>query len=457
MTDDTGPGADGEPSGGMELDVNALGTFYRMASEGAGLAAGRLTHMTGVDTRVGVTRLNFIRGSKVRSEFDDGVDRVAVRVETSDGLDGHSMVVFDRENALRIVRALVPGDAGTDAEFDEMNRSAVTEVGQIMNSGFIDGWADVLETRIDLSPPEFLTGDGPEPFVENLSTAPTEDEFVVLFRSNIETVGTEVGFKHYFFPEQASISALVDRRRAADAATIDYEKLEGFDRMAEQGAREAAANITTLTGIETEIEIRRLNFVSLEAIPEEVGDEMLVGAAFQFEGTPSGYLLFMFDEASAKEIAGAMLPTTPDSGTDTDADGITDMEQSAIEELGNIMASGLLDGWANVLDTTIDHSTPKYVHDVGAAAVDPIVIELGQHQEYAFVFDTRIRAADRDIDCDIFAIPDEGDLMRALDDLDVDRVEDAPTTAEFPVDEVDADEDLDADPEEIESSVEPDA
>jgi chemotaxis protein CheC len=457
-------------SDGMELDVAALGTFYRMASEGAGLAAGRLTHMTGVDTRVGVTRLNFIRGSKVRSEFNDGGRKVGVRVETEDGLDGHSMVVFDRENALRIVRALVPDEMSASDEFDDLNRSAVTEVGQIMNSGFIDGWADVLETKIDLSPPEFVSGDTADPFVEDLSspefvsgdtadpfvndvpTAPTEEEFVVLFRSNIETVDTEVGFKHYFFPERESISALVNRRRAPDAVTIDYDKLEGFDRMAEQGAREAADNITAMSGIQTEIEIRRLNFVSLEAIPEAVGDEMLVGSAFEFEGTPSGYIVFMFDEESAKDIAEAMLPTATEDGVERE---MSRMERSAIEELGNIMASGMLDGWANVLDTTIDHSTPRYIHDVGAAAIDPIIIELGQNQEYAFVFDTHIEAADRDIDCDIFAIPDEDDLMRALNDLDVDRVNETPTTAEFPVDEVDDAEldDIETDPEEIEDSV----
>jgi chemotaxis protein CheC len=425
--------------GTMELDVNALGTFYRMASEGAGLAAGRLTHMTGVDTRVGVTRLNFVRGDEIRSEFDDGTPKVGVRMDTEGGLEGHSMVVFDRDNAFRIARTLVPENMGADDEFDEVNRSAVTEVGQIMNSGFIDGWADVLETVIDLSPPEFITGDTPEPFIDDLPTAPDGNDFVVLFRSNIEAFGTEVGFTHYFFPEHESISSLVRRRRSPDAATINYEKLEGFDRMAQQGAQEAADNITKMSGIETEIRIRRLNFVSLEAIPEEVAEETLVGVAFEFDGMPSGYVVFMFDEASAKEVAGAMLPNDPSEG-----EGLGEMERSAIMELGNIMASGLVDGWANVLDTTIDHSTPEYIHDVGSAAIDPIVIQLGENQDYAFVFDTRIEAADRDIDCDIFAIPDEDDLMRALDDLNVERIEETPTTAEFPVDEVE-----ESDPDEI--------
>lgn len=427
----------------MQLDVNALGTFYRMASEGAGLAAGRLTHMTGVDTRVGVTRLNFIRGSEIRSEFDEGSPKVAVRVETESGLDGTSMVVFDRENALRICRTLVPEDMGADDEFDEMNASAVTEVGQIMNSGFIDGWADVLETVIDLSPPDFIEGETADDFLADLDDAPDDDDFVVLFRSRIEAFGTEVGFDHYFFPEKESISSLIERRREDDAHTIDYEKLNGFDRMAEQGAKAAADHITTLSGIETEVEIRRLNFVSLEAIPEEVAEEMLIGIAFEFDGTPSGYLVFMFDEESAREVARAMLPTDP---PESDEPGLTEMEKSAIQELGNIMASGLLDGWANVLDTTIDHSTPQFIHDTGAAAIDPIVIQLGENQDYAFVFDTQIEAEDRDIDCDIFAIPDEDDLMRALDDLNVDRVEEAPTEAEFPVDEVDEE-----DPDEIDA------
>jgi len=435
-------------STGMELDINALGTFYRMASQGAGLAAGRLTHMTGVDTRVGVTRLNFVRGDEIRSEFEDRGPKVGIRMETQGGLEGHSMVVFDRENTFRIVRTLVPEDMGADGEFDEMNRSAVTEVGQIMNSGFIDGWADILETVIDLSPPEFITGDTAEPFVDDLPTAPGDNDFVVVFRSNVEAFGTEVGFTHYFFPEHESISSLVKRRRSPDAATIDYDKLEGFDRMADQGAREAADNITRMSGIETEIRIRRLNFVSLSAVPEELANDILVGAAFEFDGIPSGYVIFMFDEGSAKELTRALLPNPPED----DGDGFSAMERSAIKEMGNIMVSGLLDGWANVLDTTIDHSPPEYVHDRGPAALDPIVARLGENQDYAFVFDTQVEAADRDIDCHIFAIPDEEDLMRALDDLNVERVEDTPTTAEFPVEEAGTE----AKPKEIEESVETD-
>ena len=407
----------------MRLDVNALGTFHRMAREGAGLAAGRLTHMTDVETRVGVTKLNFMRGSEIRSELDDGAEKVGVRVRISGGLDGDSVIVFDRASAFSVLETLLDREAD---EFDELTTSAMVEVGQIMNNGFIDGWADVLETAIDVDTPELIRGTDPDQLLDPLAESPGEDDLVLLFQSTIEAVGTEVGFRHYLFPEQDSMASVL-ARQGSDGTGIEYDKLAGFDRMAQRGASEVADTVTALTGIETDVEIRKLNFVPLEAIPEELASEMHVAVAFEFEGMPSGFLIFLFDEESAREVVRAMVPDPPEDEFDT-------MGQSAIKELGNIMASGFLDGWANVLDTNIDHSTPEYIHDIGAAAVDPLVIQLGENQEYAFVFDTRVKAADRELDCDILAIPDESDLERALNDLDVSRIDDEPIKAEFPGD-----------------------
>ncbi|WP_265111281.1 chemotaxis protein CheC [Halosolutus halophilus] len=405
----------------MKLDVNALGTFYRMAREGAGLAAGRLTHMTDVETQVGVTKLNFMRGREIRRDFDDSTEKVGIRVKLTGAIEGYSVVIFERENALRLVETLLSEADGV--EFDEMTRSAATEVGHIMNSGFIDGWADVLEAVIDVSTPTFVEGQSAEPFFGDVTGVPADDDLALLFQSRIETVGTEVGFSHYLFPKRESMSRLLEQLRTSDG--IDYDKLDGFDRMAERGAEEVAKTATTLTGIDTSVEIRQLNFVSLEAIPEQVADEKLVGVAFEFDGMPSGYLVFMFDEESAHEIVDAMVPT------EVDEDGFGEMAISAITELANIMASGFLDGWANVLDTTIDHSTPEFIHDIGAAAVDPVIIQLGENQDFAFVFDTLVVADGRKFNCQVYAIPDEDDLERALNDLDVDRIEEAPTTAEF--------------------------
>ncbi len=410
----------------MKIDVNTLGTFHEMAKEGAGAAASRLSMMTDVDAHVDVTKVNFMSESDIHAEFEDG-SHYGVKVKLAGGPGGQSIVVFDDASASQIVETLVPDSDGD--EFSEMDKSAITELGHILNNGFIDGWADVLETAIDIATPEFVRGESAEAVLGDLDAALEGAELALMFQSHIHATGEEIAFSHYLLPDYDAmgdaLAAVTDRPIPAG---FDYEKLTGFDRMVDRGAEEVANSVTQMTGFDTHVEIRRINFVPVESIPRDVSQQRQVGVAFTYDGLPSGYLMFLFDEGSAREIVDALLPSSPE-------DELGAMGESAIKELGNIMASGFLDGWANVLDTAIDMSTPSYIRDMGSALVDPIAIEIAQDQEYAFVFDTLIRARDREFDCVIMAIPEEGDLERALDALDTSDIGKEPETPSFPIDE----------------------
>jgi chemotaxis protein CheC len=409
----------------MKLDIDALGTFYEMADEGAGLAAKRLTPMTGLDTRVAVTRIEFSSPEAIRDRLGDGRRRAGMRTTLEGALEGTTLVLFDEASAADVAETVLadaaPGDreAGGQALAD----SAIREVGQIITSGFVDGWADVLDEAIDITAPEYVDGTAPGDFVAPEDLERLHPELALSFRSRIETVGTTVEFEHYLLPDHESLVGLFARRGGGGRA-VEYEKLAGFDRMARRGASTVADHFSKLTGIDADVEVRRVNFVSLDAIPSAVSTAPHVSVAFSFDGPLSGYLMFLFDESSARGLVEAMTGQSA-------ADGIDDLGQDALSELSNIMASGLLDGWANMLDDTIDHSTPAYVNDMGAAVADPLVVGLGTDQEFAFVFDTRITAQDATVDCDIYAIPDEADLEAALDRLDVARVDEVATQAEF--------------------------
>jgi chemotaxis protein CheC len=394
----------------MKLDVDTLGTFYEMAREGAGLAADRFSSMTDIPARVDVTHLNFTRdGTLVRDPT--GSEWVGIRVALTDGFSGTSLLLFDEESAEIITEAMVQ-DIPT-IEDGTLSKSAVTEVGQTMNNGFVDGWANVLDANIDVSAPRYVTTDDSEEFLAESTPTGAADELAVLFRNSLEAVGEELAFRHYLIPDADTVERLFQAR--SDNRAIEFEKLVGFDRIAQRGATHAASNLAQMSGIEMDVDIRRINFISLDAIPSEVSAEPMIGVAFSFTGMPSGYLLFLFDERSARTLVGKSLGREP-------SDDLGEFERDAIQELSNVMASGMLDGWANLLDTTIDHSTPAYAHDMGAAVVDPLVVGLGDSQEFAFVFDTRIEAVGTEVDLDIYVIPDEADLRDALVAFDVNRV-----------------------------------
>lgn len=427
----------------MRLDVNSLGTIHRTAHAGAEQAAARLTKLADIDTRVDVTAVSFSTEADIRSSFDGG-ECVGVALDLAGGPGGRSIVVFDRTGTERLLSLLadsvesdLEGGGGT---LSTMERSILAEVGNILNCGFVDGWADVLGTSIDVSPPDLRSGDSAGAVLGDIPI--TDDELALSFRSRVETVGTEISFRHYLFPDDEALSSVIGPVDTDDG--FAFEKLAGFDSMVERGVSEAARNVAEMTGFETSVDVHRLTFVPVESIPGEVSNEPLVGVAFTFDGTPSGHLVFVFDEESAREIVEAMLPNTPDGE-------IGELGRSAISELGNIMASGFLDGWANVLETSIDHSTPTYVHDLGAAVLDPIAAEVGRYQEYSFVFDARIRANERLFDCQIFAVPDARSLERALDALETENIDRAVETPSFPV-QVDGtvDEDFEIDEELLE-------
>ncbi|MFC4548821.1 MULTISPECIES: chemotaxis protein CheC [Halorussus] len=446
----------------MKLDVDSLGTFYEMAREGAGLAADRLSSMTGIPARVEVTHLNFTRDGTVASDLGDG-EWVGVRVGLTDGFEGTSLLLFDAESARTVTSAAIEGVEPVAGE--SLHESAVTEIGQVMNNGFVDGWANVLDTNIDVSAPTYVTADELGGVLADSTPTPAADELAVLFRNSFEAVGEELTFRHYLLPARDTVERLFAARSPARA--IEFEKLVGFDRIAQRGAAQVARNLTRMSGIEMDVDIRRIDFVSLDAIPSEVSPEPMVGVAFSFAGLPSGYLLFLFDERSARRLGGTdpEAPSSPDSetappadapraapesgaalGTETDAasgevpaTGLGEFQRDAIKELSNVMASGMLDGWANLLDTTIDHSPPAYAHDMGAAVVDPLVVGLGASQEFAFVFDTCVEAVDGEVDLDIYVIPDEADLKEALGSFDLDRVADTRPEASTELPDVDVD------------------
>ena len=405
----------------MRLNVDTLGTFYEMARQGAGLAADRLTQMSGVENRVIGTRIEFSSPERVAAELASSDGYAGTVVDLSGGLDGQTVVLFDNDDARAVAETLV-GDLPAETAYSASSlvRSAVPELCAIMNNGFVDGWANVLDREIQVSTPRFVSGNSAARSVDTAA-----GDVALLFRSRIGARGSETDFRHYFLPAAETTRELFLTDRG-----IHYRNLVGFDTVAQRGTDRVTADLSKLTGIETTIDVRRVSFLALDAIPEAVPNERLASVAFSFDGTPSGYLLFLYDKYSAGKLAETMVGTSP-------ATGLGEMGRDAIKEASNIMASGLLDGWANALETTIRHTTPAFTWEMGPAAVDPLIVGLSESQEFAFVFDTRVEAADESFDISIYVIPDEADFERAVDAVDPEQAASVSPAADVDMSELD--------------------
>ncbi|QKY16778.1 chemotaxis protein CheC [Halorubrum sp. CBA1229] len=398
----------------MRVDVRALGACNRLAEQGAEQAAGALSDLTGTDLAVEVTGASVASGEDLAEAFT-GRESIGVSVGLRGGLDGEAVLAFDAANVDALL-SLLPGGAS-------MERSAVTEVGNIALGGFLDGWANYLGKAIDMTPPRYFEADG----AAVLPDGALAGDGVFLFESRLDATTTDLDFSIYMLPDSGPFRDLIVGKTApaatagaegagdgaageAGTTAVPYESLSTFASLAKRGSANAADNIAMMTGLETTVDVSRLRFVPLADVPAEVGVEPHAGTVFELQGEPSGYLAILFEEESAATIAAAMLPSEPD-------EPLGGMAENALCELGNVMTSGFIDGWANVLGTSISHSPPEFVHDIGSSTISPLVAKLSRRQDYGFVIDAAIQTEGVQARCDVYALPDERELARALDRL----------------------------------------
>jgi chemotaxis protein CheC len=196
---------------------------------------------------------------------------------------------------------------------------------------------------------------------------------------------------------------------------IDIRKLGLFNKMAKEGGNTVANHLSQMTDMETEMEITKINFIDIPDIKTHVGDEKQIGISIELQEPPHGHILFLFNADSAKELAHGMVGDMGE--TDPDNAGFTDMERSAIQEIGNIMTSGFIDGWANVLETTIDMSTPNFTFGPGSGMIDNLV--GGRDTNMALMFDSRVRALDSDINVKVYTFPQLDELVELMQEIEV--------------------------------------
>jgi chemotaxis protein CheC len=394
----------------MNVDVASLGAIGRTAREGGERAARNLTGLTGIETTVEVSKVTLATAGDLATD----ARRAGIATHFEGGMDGASLLTVSPAGVETLSETLLSGD-GVDED-------ALAEVGNVVTSGFIDEWADHLETTIDHSTPRYVEGTGEQ----LLDAAGFERDRAFVFRTEIGAVGETLDAEFYLFPDGDSL-----REVLLDGNT-PVEKLETLERMARTGAETASESVSAMTGIDTRVDISDLSFVPIEDVPGELSDREYVGIVLEFEGVPSGYVLILFDEPSAREVVAALVPgadrpdgadeaTASGSGAESREAGVDSFDEtarSAVAELGNVMTSSFVDGWANVRDATIDISTPRYVHDMGTAVAESVVTRLGQTQATAVLFDATLLADDREFDCEMYVLPDETGLRAMLAELE---------------------------------------
>ncbi|SEH12224.1 chemotaxis protein CheC [Natronorubrum sediminis] len=194
---------------------------------------------------------------------------------------------------------------------------------------------------------------------------------------------------------------------------VDIRKLSFINEMAKVGTNGVADNMSKLTGEDAQMEVTKTNFVDVDDIKSQVDPGNRIGVRVRLLDPPHGHILILFPEESAKKITAIMLRDVVDDMSDVSSK----MARSAVEEMGTMMSSGFIDGWADVLGRAIDIAAPQLVY----APTGEIVTRtagLGS-DDLALFFDSDLTVPSYQIEAEIYAFPDLEEFVEMVNAMEV--------------------------------------
>ena len=194
---------------------------------------------------------------------------------------------------------------------------------------------------------------------------------------------------------------------------VDIRKLSFINEMAKVGTNGVADNMSKLLDEDARMEVTKTNFVDVGDIQSQIDPGHRVGVRVRLLDSPHGHILILFPEESAKKITAIMVRDVVDDMSNVSGK----MARSAVEEMGNMMASGFIDGWADVLGRAIDIAAPQLVY-APAGEIVGRTASLGG-DDLALFFDSNLSVPSYEIEAEIYALPDLEEFVEMVNGIEV--------------------------------------
>jgi chemotaxis protein CheC len=141
-----------------------------------------------------------------------------------------------------------------------------------------------------------------------------------------------------------------------------------------------------------------------------MGEESAAMVAFELQGEipHGGYVLFYITRESAIRMTNTMLGMTETNRP------MSEMDQSALLEVGNIMVSAFLDATAELLGFVMLPSPPALTIDMAHAAMQSLIAQMQEETNEVLLFSTELTCEEYKIDSDIIMMPERSTLERII-------------------------------------------
>lgn len=181
------------------------------------------------------------------------------------------------------------------------------------------------------------------------------------------------------------------------------------------GAGNAVTALSEMVAKRVDMKVPKVNIVEFKEVADLVGgaEVLVAGIYFRLYGDLSGSIMFLIDKNSSKLLTNLLL------GKNDTISELSEMELSALQEIGNILAGSYLSALSSLTGLTISVSVPSIAIDMAGAIMSVPVILFGQVGDHVLLIETEFIEGSNHVKGNFFLIPDEESFEILLKSLGV--------------------------------------
>lgn len=187
--------------------------------------------------------------------------------------------------------------------------------------------------------------------------------------------------------------------------------LSRFQEISEAGARNAATALSQLIGRPVDLDVPWARPIPLEEVATIAGGARRVVCALSLRvfGEVRGNLLLVFSAEHVPTLLEFLTSKAPDSRRGALV-ALSDLEHSALNEVGNILAAAYLNAVSRLLGVSLLPSIPALAIDMVGAVTDFLLIEQAPVSDTALVLASQVREPRSGLCGEFFFLPDPRSL-----------------------------------------------
>lgn len=196
-----------------------------------------------------------------------------------------------------------------------------------------------------------------------------------------------------------------------DIMQLSATQMDALREIGNVGAGNSATALSQIINHRIDMNVPEVSIVPLGDVPDLVGgpEAMVVGVFLRVYGQAPGNILFLLPAESAFYLVDMLMGKKRGETQNLDY-----LDESALMEIGNILAGAYLNALFNLTKLSLLPSIPALAMDMAGAILNVVLIQLGQMGDHALVIETEFTTDEEGIKGHFFLVPDPGSLDTIL-------------------------------------------